>query len=118
MLSDSLSALMDDVDDEARQLSAKDVEQESGMGNISRRLMMRIFVTYGALAETGPAHALTKFAQQIAGYQSMPKGAAQCGNCIHFEAPSSCKVVEGVIAPTGWCRLFAPRRQIPVPSPL
>jgi hypothetical protein len=79
------------------------------MGKISRRLMMRIFVTYGGLAEAGPAYAATKFAQQIAGYQAKPMGTAQCGNCIHFEAPSSCKVVEGLIAPTGWCRLYAQR---------
>jgi hypothetical protein len=78
------------------------------MGRISRRVMMQIFVTYGALAET--AHAVTKFAQSIAGYQSKPMGSAQCSTCKSFEAPSSCKVVEGIIAPSGWCRLYAQRK--------
>jgi hypothetical protein len=80
------------------------------MGNISRRLMMRVFVTYGALAETGTVHAATKAAQQMAGYQSKPMGAAQCSNCKNFEAPSSCKIVEGIIAPDGWCRLYVQRK--------
>jgi hypothetical protein len=80
------------------------------MGKISRRLMMRIIAAYGPVAETGSAHAATKAAQSIVGYQAKPMGAAQCSSCIHFEVPSSCKVVEGVIAPTGWCRLYAQRR--------
>jgi hypothetical protein len=78
------------------------------MGKISRRLIMRIFVTYGALAET--AYAVAKFAQSNAGYQAKPMGAAECSTCRNFEAPSSCKVVEGVIAPSGWCRLYAQRK--------
>jgi hypothetical protein len=109
-LPDTLSALVDDVDGEMRPLSSKMFEHESGMGKISRRVMMRILVTYGALVETGSAHAATKFAQTIAGYQSKPMGAAQCSNCKNFEGPSSCKIVEGVIAPTGWCRLYAQRK--------
>ena len=86
------------------------VVRESGMGIISRRLMMRILVTYGALAETGSVHAGSKFGQKSAGYQSKPMGAAECNNCRNFEAPSSCKIVEGVIEPTGWCRLYVQRK--------
>jgi len=107
---------LDDVDGEARPL-VKDVEHESFMGKISRRLMMRNFVTYGAAAEItygalaaiGSVQAASKVAPKIVGYQSKPMGKAECANCINFEAPSSCKVVEGVIAPTGWCRLYAQR---------
>jgi hypothetical protein len=68
------------------------------MDKVSRRLMMRIFVTYGAVTETGSSYAVTKAAQSIAGYQPEPMVPAQCSNCLHFEAPASCKVVEGVIA--------------------
>lgn len=49
----------------------------------------------------------TKNAQKTAGYQSTPQGADQCDNCKEFEAPSSCKTVEGAISPTGWCRIYA-----------
>ena len=72
--------------------------------------MMRAFVTYSAIAELGSVHAETKIVQKMVGYQFKPMGTAQCNNCKHFEAPSSCKVVEGVIAPTGWCRLYAQQK--------
>jgi hypothetical protein len=36
------------------------------MGKISRRLMMRIFVTYGT-ADTASVHAVTKVAQKLVG---------------------------------------------------
>jgi hypothetical protein len=80
------------------------------MAKISRRLMMRTFSIYTALDGTYSVHATTKVAQKIAGYQSKPVGAAQCNNCKHFDAPSSCKVVEGDIAPTVWCRLYAQQK--------
>src|SRR5215469_8321443 len=80
------------------------------MGKISRRLMMRIIVIYAALAGTDSVRAETKVAQKLVGYQSKPVGPAQCNNCRHFEPPSSCKVVEGDIAPTGWCRLYAKQK--------
>ena len=72
--------------------------------------MLRIFVAGGALAEAGPGRSETKAAQKMVGYQSKPMGAAQCNNCKNFEAPSSCKVVDGVVAPTGWCRLYAQKK--------
>jgi hypothetical protein len=80
------------------------------MGKIPRRLMMRIIVIYAALSGTDSVHAETKVAQKLVGYQSKPVGTAQCNNCKHYEAPSSCKVVEGNIAPTGWCRLYAQQK--------
>jgi len=39
-------------------------------------------------------------------YQGTPHGAEQCDNCIQFEPPASCKVVSGVIAATGWCKIY------------
>lgn len=106
VLSDTLFARMDDVDGEMRLLRSRWPRREL-MGKISRRSMMRIFVAYGALAETASVHARSKAAQKMVGYQSKPMGTAQCSNCKNFEAPSSCKIVDGVIAPSGWCRLFA-----------
>ncbi len=52
------------------------------------------------------AAAQSKTPQKAVGYQTMPKGAQQCDGCTLFQAPGSCKVVEGDIAPGGWCRLF------------
>jgi len=30
----------------------------------------------------------------------------QCKYCTNFESPSSCKIVEGEIAPNGWCEYY------------
>jgi hypothetical protein len=46
-------------------------------------------------------------------YQPKPHGADQCDNCIHFipgktpKDAGTCKVVEGSIAPDGWCVMYA-----------
>jgi hypothetical protein len=47
-----------------------------------------------------------KMSQKAANYQTSPKGSQQCAKCKNFEAPSSCKAVDGTIAPNGWCTLF------------
>lgn len=54
-----------------------------------------------------PAAADTKFSQKMAHYQGTPKGAARCSNCSQFQPASACKVVAGVVAPAGWCTLYA-----------
>jgi High potential iron-sulfur protein len=40
-------------------------------------------------------------------YQPSPKDSHQCDNCMLFQAPESCQVVDGKVAPTGWCKLWA-----------
>src|SRR3984957_20889151 len=49
-----------------------------------------------------PAQA-AKASQKIVKYQDTPKGDQRCENCVQFEAPSSCKTVEGTVAAQGWC---------------
>ena len=39
-------------------------------------------------------------------YQDKPKDGQLCGNCIHFQAPDQCDIVEGKISPAGWCIEF------------
>ena len=81
----------------------------------SRRLALRSLVSVtGGIAMCGIAMsanravaAATKDTQKTVGYRGTPDGAAQCDNCTQFEAPSSCKTVEGTIAATGWCRSYA-----------
>ena len=36
-------------------------------------------------------------------YQDKPNGDMHCSNCMQFVPPASCKVVEGVISPNGYC---------------
>jgi len=53
-----------------------------------------------------PAKA-AKASQKSVKYQDTPKGDARCDNCSLFEAPNSCKTVEGTISPEGWCMVYA-----------
>lgn len=40
-------------------------------------------------------------------YQDKPNGDMQCGNCMHFVPPSSCKIVEGTVSSQGYCIAWA-----------
>ena len=81
---------------------------------LSRRSILRnlAFIAGGAailgttMSGIRKAAAQTKMTQQAVGYQDTPKGAQRCDNCTQFEPPSSCKVVEGKIAPAGWCKVY------------
>jgi hypothetical protein len=74
---------------------------------ISRRRVLKVAAgaVTGVAAMIGasmPAQA-AKAPQKAVKYQSTPKGELRCDNCALFEPPSSCKTVEGPVAPEGWC---------------
>ena len=88
----------------------------------SRRTLIRKGITLAAvgavaatgLLKTGLARAqASKSSQAVAMYQGTPHGKDQCDNCIQFipgktaTANGTCKVVDGVIAPKGWCVMYA-----------
>ena len=50
--------------------------------------------------------AQAKMTQAAVKYQATPKDGKQCDACNFFVAPNSCKMVDGEIAPTGWCALW------------
>ncbi len=56
-----------------------------------------------ALTSTG---AQAKMAQTAVGYQQSPKDGKQCDGCNYFLPPDACKVVDGQIIPTGYCKLW------------
>lgn len=61
----------------------------------------------GAQPSTDPSPVSGKMSKEQAKYQAQPKGDQQCSNCIQFVADSNvCKLVEGQIAPQGWCILW------------
>lgn len=77
---------------------------------LSRRGVFRgvasmIGATVALLAMKLPA--IAKMAQKAAGYQVKPSGDQSCANCTLFKAPDSCTLVDGTIAPNGWCRFYA-----------
>jgi len=84
------------------------------LGERSRRSILRNFVlSAGGAAMLGTimsgnrvSAAQTKMTPTAVGYQGAPQGTQRCDNCTQFEAPSSCKVVEGKIAASGWCKIY------------
>ncbi len=76
----------------------------------SRRAVLRnAAVAAGGAAILGTAMsrpAAAKAPQKAVGYQDTPHGAQQCDNCSQFVAPDSCKVVDGKVSPTGWCKVY------------
>jgi hypothetical protein len=81
---------------------------------ISRRQVLTIAAGVAGASITGatavigtstPAQA-AKVSQKIVKYQDTPKGEQRCDNCELFEAPSSCKNVDGTIAAQGWCIVY------------
>ena len=75
---------------------------------ISRRRMLSVTLgaASGVAIASTPAHA-AKAPQKAVKYQDTPKGDQSCENCALFEAPSSCKTVDGTISPQGWCMVYA-----------
>ena len=49
------------------------------------------------------ASAQQKASKEVMKYQDKPNGDKRCSACVQFVAPSSCKVVGGVISPNGYC---------------
>lgn len=81
---------------------------------LSRRdVLVNAGCVMGAAASLGwatvAAQTRGKSPQQAAGYQSQGNGNQRCGNCLHFQPPSACRIVAGNISPAGWCRLYAAR---------
>ncbi len=81
---------------------------------VSRRRVLRdgAFFAGGAVVAGGifiAAPASAKASQKGVAYQAKPKGAQRCDKCSFWQPPASCKVVDGVISPSGWCSLFAPK---------
>jgi hypothetical protein len=79
---------------------------KGGICNPSRRRVL--LAAPAALAlPIGPARGAEKMSKEGAQYQDTPKGIAMCATCSLFVEPRSCKVVEGDISPSGWCKVYA-----------
>jgi len=82
---------------------------------ISRRQVLTIAAGVAGASVTGaaavvgtstPARA-AKVSQKIVKYQDTPKGGQSCESCVQFEAPSTCKTVDGTVSAQGWCMVYA-----------
>lgn len=76
---------------------------------MSRRVVLRGAVVAAAAVPvllSGMTAAYAKVKQAEVKYQQSPKDGQKCSICANFEAPKSCKLVEGEINPEGYCQLF------------
>jgi hypothetical protein len=81
--------------------------------DLSRRTLLHLAIAgsgalIAATVATG-ASASSKIAKKAVKYQDTPKGNARCDNCRQWQAPAACKLVDGVISPSGWCSIYAPK---------
>jgi hypothetical protein len=87
----------------------------TGSNEISRRRVLTIAAGATGASIAGAAAIISlstpalaaKAPQKAVKYQDTPKGEQRCDNCALFEAPSSCKTVDGTISPQGWCIVYA-----------
>ena len=77
-------------------------ESCSNSGVSRRSVLLAAAGAAPLLALTG-GEAQAKLAMTAVKYQPDPKDGKQCDGCNFFVAPNSCKMVDGDIAPTGWC---------------
>lgn len=80
----------------------------------TRRIVLRAGVAAAASgaiigAAASQAQAQQKLAKNLIMYQDTPKGDQRCDNCTHWQPPNACAIVEGAIAPAGWCGAWAPK---------
>ena len=75
----------------------------------SRRALMRkaACAIGGIAAAMAASPAQAKMSQKVAEYQATPKDGQSCANCALYRAPSACTLIDGNVAPTGWCRFYA-----------
>jgi hypothetical protein len=76
---------------------------------VNRRTVLAVACAAPVLTlMTGAAQA--KMAQKAVRYQDTPKDGHQCDGCAFWIAPNGCKMVDGTIAPTGWCALYSAKK--------
>jgi hypothetical protein len=73
---------------------------------VSRRTVLLAAAGAAPLLALTGGQAQAKIAQTAVHYQAMPKDGKQCDGCNFFITPNGCKMVDGDIAPTGWCALW------------
>ena len=83
---------------------------QMAMDLFSRRwlLLRSVACTAGAAALLSPATNANaaKMTKTAAAYQDSPKGSQQCDNCGLFEPPNACKIVDGEINASAWCKVW------------
>ena len=85
-----------------------EVSRMDPLSRWSRRSALKSALALAGAACAGsltPEDALAqqKVSKEALKYQDKPNGDQKCSNCMQFEPPGSCKVVDGKISPDGYC---------------
>jgi hypothetical protein len=89
-----------------------DHESIGSSGKLSRRSMLleglvcASGIAAAALAASTSTAKAAKLPQKAVAYRDSPNNGKKCSDCALFEPPKSCKNVDGVISPDGWCVLW------------
>lgn len=54
---------------------------------------------------------MTKYSKHTVSYEPKARGADHCAVCSHYLNRTTCEIVEGKIAPEGWCKKFYRKRR-------
>lgn len=79
---------------------------------LTRRVFFRSAATLAgaalvaAVIPVRDARAGKKLAKSMFQYQDTPKNGQRCDACVYWKAPNACGLVEGIIAPAGWCTAY------------
>jgi anaerobic selenocysteine-containing dehydrogenase len=89
-------------------------QEQSPASGVSRRDFLHVAALGGgavmaASLVPSPA-AAAKMSPRAMQYRPTPNGNQRCDNCVNFQAPGACKLVDGPISPSGWCILYNPKR--------
>ena len=97
----------------------KDLKQLEALNeNVSRRRFLKGSALLASIAVASVTGAMSKPAyagvtKASVRYRDKPNGKAECSNCIQFvpgasaKANGTCKIVDGVISPHGWCVAYS-----------
>jgi hypothetical protein len=91
-----------------------DKDRTVDLPQIDKARFSRRSVLEGAIRVGGavPVLAITtrraaaKMSKRDSGYQDSPKGNQHCATCAQFQRRNTCQIVEGVVSPNGWCRIW------------
>jgi hypothetical protein len=86
-----------------RERKTMDDSPKSNRRSLLKSLLALASVAALPLSKRASAQKVPQAAVQ---YQDKPKGDQRCDNCAQWEPPNACKVVEGKIAPEGWCAIW------------
>ena len=83
---------------------------------VARRLLLQHALGLAGAATVlcaapNSARAAPKISQKAVAYQDHPEADKRCDNCLQFQPPDACKMVEGPISPQGSCRIFQAARR-------